>query len=246
MSINLQAPPSEKKHGKFYGVGVGPGDPELLTLKALNLLKAVPVVFVPVSRMGKDSYALGIVEKYLDFSKQERIDLLFPMKTNQEELVPHWEKAVERILDVLRNGLDAAFITEGDPLFYSTFIYLFTRLKNKVPTENLKIIPGVASFCASASAAKFPVVFGDARLAVLPTIHDPDCIEEILENFDSVVFMKINKVLTPLMEKLEKLGLSEKFVYVGRCGTTSERIVRNAEEMRQVNPDYLSLLIVRK
>ncbi len=236
----------QKKYGKFYGVGVGPGDPELITLKGLNVLKSVPVVFVPVSREGKDSYALGIAERYLDFSKQERIDLLFPMKKNQAELIPNWDRAAEKVLEVCGKGMDSAFITEGDPFFFSTFIYLYTRVIKKVPRENITIVPGVTSFCASAAAAEFPLVHGEARLAILPSVYDMDKVEEVLEKFDTVVFMKVNKVLPQLLKKIERLGLKNQLVYVERCGSGEERIIRDPEELKKLDANYLSLMIVKK
>jgi precorrin-2/cobalt-factor-2 C20-methyltransferase len=236
----------KKKYGKIYGLGVGPGDPELITLKALNILKAVPVVFVPISSKGKESYAFGIVERYLDLARQRRIDLLFPMKRDQGTLVPYWEDAVEKILRVAEQGTDSAFITEGDPFFFSTFIYLYARLREKIPEDRLEIVPGVTSFCASASAGMFPIVNGNAKLAVLPAAYDCDHIEETLEKFDTVVFLKVHKSLPFLMEKIEKLGRGDSFIYVERCGSAGERIIRSVEELRKVEPNYFSLLIVRK
>ncbi|MBI5185196.1 MAG: precorrin-2 C(20)-methyltransferase [Nitrospinae bacterium] len=236
----------KKNHGKIYGLGVGPGDPELITLKALNILKAVPVVFIPVSSEGKESYAFGIVERHLDLARQKRINLLFPMKRDQGTLVPYWENAVEEILRVAEQGIDSAFITEGDPFFYSTFIYLHARLLEKVPEDRLEIVPGVTSFCASASAAMFPIVNGEAKLAVLPAAYGKDHVEDALEKFDTVVFLKVHKSLPFLLDTIEKMGRGDKFVYVERCGAAGERIIRNAGELRKAQPNYFSLLIVKK
>lgn len=236
----------KKKIGTFYGLGVGPGDPELITVKAQNILKKVPVVFVPISLEGKDSYAWRIAEGHVDLSRQERRDLLFPMKKDRGELVSYWEKAADQVFEVLNKGSDAAFITEGDPFFYSTFIYLYVRLVGRLPSEKLKVIPGVPSFCASAASAGFPLVEGDARLAVIPSVYSVETAEEILEKFDTVVFMKVNKVLGPLLTKLEKLGLSERFVFVERCGAEGERIVTDVKELKGMEPHYLSLMIVKK
>lgn len=235
-----------QKYGKFYGVGVGPGDPELITVKALNILKNVPVVFVPVSKEGKESYALSIVKKHLDFRRQKKIELLFPMKKNQEELTSHWDKAVEEILGIAKQGTDSVFITEGDPFFYSTFIYLHAGLAGKIPPENIEVVPGVTSFCASASLARFPVANGNAKLAVLPSVYDLKNVENILDDFDTVVFMKVNKVLGSLMELIEKKGLKDKWVYVEKCGTEAEKITKDPRELKKITPHYLSLLIVRK
>jgi precorrin-2/cobalt-factor-2 C20-methyltransferase len=143
--------------GRFYGVGVGPGDPELLTLKALRVLQEVPVICTPRSESSQESYALDIVRDYLDEKKQEIIRIPFPID-DEAGAAAVWRNAADTIGGHLKQGKDVAFITEGDPMLYSTFSYVLDSIKSGYPEVTVEIIPGVSSVMAAAASAGVPLV----------------------------------------------------------------------------------------
>src|SRR4030067_1997224 len=133
------------KIGKLYGIGVGPGDPELLTLKAVRVLGEADVVAIPKSKEESDSIALSIVKGAVDLSKKETVELVFPMTKDKEVLRKAREEAAVAIADRLKAGKNVACITLGDPMFYSTFSYLIPLVKERLPEVHIEIIPGISS-----------------------------------------------------------------------------------------------------
>ena len=192
----------------FYGVGVGPGDPELLTLKARRILQAVPVVAVPKGR-GKRSYAYTVVQTFLDESRQEVLELTFSMSKEEEVQRPYWQTAVEEIGDRLVQGKDVAFLTEGDPLFYSTFIPLYRLMQQHHPRVRIEVVPGVTSVTAVAGVAGLPLARAEEKVAIVPATSVRSTLPEILTTFDTVVLMKVSSVLDEVIDVLTTLGLKE-------------------------------------
>lgn len=232
--------------GTFYGVGVGPGDPELLTVKAQRILRQVPVLCVPKSREEGESYALGIVSHLMDSRRQRYIELLFPMTKDRARLEEHWNRALEQLLAPLREGLGVAFVTEGDPSIYSTFQHLYRLIRERHPEIPTEIVPGISSINGSAAAAGVPLVDGAERLAVLPATYEGERLEEVLKQFDTVVLLKVHRVMDRVLELLERLELTDRAVYVSRCGSPDQRIVREVGSLRGRELEYLSLMIVKK
>jgi precorrin-2/cobalt-factor-2 C20-methyltransferase len=247
--------------GTLYGVGVGPGDPELLTLKALRVLSAAAAIFYPACGGKEDGFALEIVRRAFERvgppaageapgrggSICERCrPLSITMVRGPEAQRPHWASAAETVAAVLRDGQDAAFITEGDPLLYSTFIHLRTALAERFPEARVEIVPGVSSITAAAARTAFPLAVADERLAVLPATYDPDALERLLDSVDGVVLLKVSRVLDRVLAILERRGLLKHAVFVERCGTPRERIVTDVASLRGQRVDYFSLLLVRR
>lgn len=237
---------SEKQVGTLYGVGVGPGDPELITLKAQRILRRVPVLCLPKSRAEGESYALSFVSELIDADRQEVLLLVFPMTKDRAILSAHWEAALEQVVSRLRTGQDLAFVTEGDPSIYSTFMHLHALLRERHPDIPVEVIPGVSSINAAAAVTGQPLVDGAERLAVLPATYEGEGLEEVLRQFDTIVLLKVNQVFDRVLATLESLNLAEKSVYVRRCGSPQEEVVRDIRSLRGKDLDYLSLLIVRK
>ncbi len=246
--------------GKLYVIGVGPGDPELMTLKAARILREVPCVFVPKGREEGSSLALSIVQKAIDLGGKEIIELHFPMMKTRgseesgfssqenksaDELDDKWNKAAGAVLQRLDDGLDAAFITIGDPGIYSTFFYLYDRLLARKPSLSIEIIPGISSINAAAACAGMNLGLGNERMAILPANY-LDSLEETLERFDTVVLMKVNKVFDTVKDVLDRKGLTGKAVYVARAGMDDEKIVRDISRITEDDLNYFSLIIVRK
>ena len=232
--------------GTLYGVGVGPGDPELITIKAQRLLQQAAVLCVPKSREEGESYVRSFVSHLIDPSRQQLLELVFPMTKDRAVLEQHWEAALQQILVPLRSGLDVAFVTEGDPFIYSTFMHLHSLVRERHPVIPVEVIPGVSSINASAAAAGLPLVDGAERLVVLPATYEGEQLADVLRQFDTVVLLKVNRVFDRVLGVLEQLGLTDRAVYVRRCGSVEQEVVRDIRSLRGRDLDYLSLLIVKK
>ncbi|HVN95981.1 MAG TPA: precorrin-2 C(20)-methyltransferase [Syntrophorhabdaceae bacterium] len=241
-------------NARLYAIGVGPGDPELLTLKALRILTAVPCICVPQSRAEGDSYALSIVERVVDLNTKQVITAHFPMiKTTglgvksegKRQLKDRWQSAVRTIADMLDRGVDVAFITIGDPTIYSTFFYLYRGLIEVNPSLAVEIVPGVSSINAAASRAATPLCLGDERLAILPATYTKN-IQETLEKFDTIVLMKVNTVFARVVRALDRAGLADKSFFISRAGMEDEKIIRRLYDVKKEDLSYFSLVVVKK
>lgn len=222
------------KAGKFYGIGIGPGDPELITIKAVNILSRVDVVVAPAGK--KDSIALKIAKPYI---KTKVVKQEFPMVYDKKALAHKWNYNVKEIKEFLSQGLDVAFITLGDPMIYSTYTYIITRLSG----FEIETIPGITSFCAAASKINTSIVEGDMPFVVMP-VNDTESVEKVLEDFDSVVLMKVSRNYDDIVDKLHEKGFNA--ALVRRCGQDGEEIVWDLGKYKGKKIDYLSLILARR
>jgi precorrin-2/cobalt-factor-2 C20-methyltransferase len=234
------------KTGRLYGIGVGPGDPELITVKASKVLSRVPCIFVPQKNDKADSFALSIMENLLNNKGQEVIGLTLPMLKDIEKLEAHWEKAAAQIWERLASGQDCAFINVGDPLLYGTFIHILRTLQRLHPDVKVEVIPGISSVSAAAARSIVPLAINDERLAIVPADSDEKFIRATLEKFDTVAFMKVNTAFDRLLGILEDMKLTDKCVYMRRCSTQDEEIVRDMKQLKGKKLDYFSILLVRR
>jgi precorrin-2/cobalt-factor-2 C20-methyltransferase len=239
-------PESERRPGCLYGVGVGPGDPELLTLKALKILERVVTIFVPQKNRESEGFARSIITSQVKDSERKIIGLEFPMLRDERKLEPYWDRAADQIWAGLSTGEDCAFINIGDPLLYGTFIHALRTIQRKHPGFDVRVIPGISSINSAAAATVFPLASNDERLAVLSGGQDEDFIRETLRNFDTVVFMKVNSVFDRVVSILEEMELLDKSVYVRRSSTMEEEIVTDIKRLKGSKPDYFSILLVRR
>lgn len=227
--------------GTLYGVGVGPGDPELITLKAVRILEKADFLAIPRTSAEKDSLALSIVNGVLR-SKKEIIELVFPMSFDKKLLQNSWEKAVEGVKQKLDEGLDVAFITLGDPTVYSTYMYIHKTLKDMgYATE---IIPGITSFCASAARAGISLGENSDTIAILPSAYECENLDNVLDSFDNIVLMKVSKNMDKLKEKLKEKNLLEKTLLVSKCGFHDERIEYDIEKIDE-KLSYFTTMIIK-
>jgi precorrin-2/cobalt-factor-2 C20-methyltransferase len=242
--------------GILYGIGVGPGDPELLTRKAFRLLATVPVIFYPASGDSAEGFALDILRRAFQGDEHSGDPHSLPILARCRPLLttmprgadverPHWDQAAEVVGQVLQSGQDAAFITEGDPLLYSTFIHLKRALVERLPEAAVQVVPGVSSVTAAAARALFPLALTDERVAILPATYDPEYLQQTLRAFDTVVLLKVNRVLDRIIAILEACGLLKNAVLIERCGTSHERIVYDLASLRGQRLNYFSLILVR-
>ena len=233
------------KRGTLYGIGVGPGDPELITVKGANLLSRCRHVFVPKARTASDSLALAIAKRYLG-SSSEVHELVFPMTSEREELSRRWGESAHEIITVLENGVDACFLTLGDPLLYSTYIYLLREVRARVPDIDVVTVPGVTAFSAAAALSEFPIGVAKEPVVVVPTADDLDEVKRSLNQKRTVILMKIGKRLPDILDILEGSDLIDKGVFVSRAGMSDQRVETNLRNLRNENAEagYLSIILV--
>ena len=231
--------------GRFYGVGVGPGDPELLTLKAQRLLQKVDVICFTQLDNGEPSFALSVLEDVLKEARPETLGITIPSDDSPVSMET-WREAAKRIGGHLSQGQDVAFITEGDPMLYSEFPYLLDCVSPVFPELIIEVIPGVSSVMAAAASSGVPLVTHGQRLAILPAVNGIDDLREAITNYDTIVLMEVDSNLIQGLANLESLGLAGKAIYVRQASTAKERVV---EDIRQLSPedfDYFSLLIIKR
>ncbi|MEE8168686.1 MAG: precorrin-2 C(20)-methyltransferase [Candidatus Hydrothermarchaeales archaeon] len=229
--------------GKLYGVGVGPGDPELVTPKALKVLNSVNIIFAPKSKGKKESLALSVVRGLLE-GKAEIKELEFPMTKDAGVLEEAWENTVDEIYAELEKDRDVAFPTIGDPLFYSTFIYVMRKMKERHPKVEVEAVPGVTSLSACAVELKMPLGEGDERIAVLPASYGLENLGELSKVLDTIVLMKVSRNFNRILHTLEEHGLKEKAIYLSRCGSKGYYSA-TLDEMSGKEIDYFSMIIIR-
>jgi precorrin-2/cobalt-factor-2 C20-methyltransferase len=234
-----------KKVGTFYGVGVGPGDPELLTLKAQRVLKGAGCIAVPKSRADGDSLAMSIVEKGVGIEGKEVLELVLPMTRDGEALEGARREAAGEVTARLAKGSDVAYITLGDPLFYSTFSYLVPLVSENLPDARVEVVPGVTSISAAASSAGLIVARGDEKVVIVPSIRDIREIRGLIKGFHTVVLMKVSSAIDEIVDLLAQLGLTERAVFVSKAGWPDEEVVRDVRTLKGRKVDYFSMMIVK-
>ncbi len=233
-------------YGTFYGVGVGPGDPELLTLRAHRLLGAVDVICYPACKPGASSYAFRVVKELIDPARQSVKGLVFPMSRDLSALKPIWRQSAGAIVEELRAGKSVAFITEGDPMLYSTFLHVYQVIAEEQPGIAVEIVPGVSSISAGAAAGRMAIAQGEQRIAIIPATYHAEQIRATLERFDTVVLMKVGSVFDRVLDVLEEMGLADKALLFSRVGARKGFVTREVRAWRGRPLGYLTTLMVVK
>lgn len=229
--------------GIFYGIGVGPGDPELLTMRAINVLKEVDIIIAPKTEKKEDSVALEIARPYLKLDV-EIVKQVFPMVVNFEQSPEAWEQNKAEILALLEQGKKVAFLTLGDPMFYSTYIYVFRLLENEgYPIET---VPGITAFCAIGSKLGYPLVEGNDILSIIPATADEEKIRSVMAVTDNVVLMKVYKNFPQIVDLLTENKLTDRAVMLSRCGLPDETVIRDLEAEKEKKVNYLSTILARR
>jgi len=231
--------------GTLYGLGVGPGDPELITVKAYRILKESPVIAYPKSRKGSKSYAHRIIDIYVNPNEKDMLGLIFPMTKDQAVLDQEWTNTVDLVWSKLSEGKDVAFVTEGAPLLYSTFIHMMKLMKSKYPDAPIKTIPGISSINGAASRLGLPLADGDEKIAIVPATDEYDKMKKVITENDCVVFLKVAKVIKTMLQLLAELHLTNNASVVTKV-TSDEEIVWDINELKDVDLEYLTLMVVRK
>ena len=239
----MSATPSDA--GALYGVGLGPGDPELVTMKAARVIGATLVVAY-FAKQGRESHARKIAARYLRAGCEEVL-LPYPMTTerpfDQPEyvvaLAGFYEESAERLAKILSRGFDVALLCEGDPLFYGSFMHIFVRLKTRFRTE---ICPGVSGMSGCFAAARQPMTWGDDVLTVAPATLDEATLTRRLSGADAAVVMKLGGNCGKLRRVLTRLGLIERAIYVERGTMENEIVLPFAMKLDDIAP-YFSMVL---
>jgi precorrin-2 C20-methyltransferase / precorrin-3B C17-methyltransferase len=230
--------------GRLYGIGVGPGDPELMTVKAKRLIEEADVVAYPVARRGR-GVARGVAAPYLD--GQLELALTYPVTTEETDhpegydgaLRDFYDESAARIAEHLDAGRDVAVLCEGDPFFYGSYMYLHERLARRYRTE---VVPGVTSFSAAAAAAGTPLAKRDDVLTILPGTLAPDVLAARLQTSDAAVVLKLGRTFGGVRDAAARAGVAERGIYVERASSPDERIAPLSEVEGRV--PYMSLVLV--
>jgi len=232
---------------KLFGVGVGPGAPDLITLRALSTARTADVLALPRSSDWGESMAWKILEPTLGhIERQERLFLTFPMSKDPERLKPAVAKALDAIGERLDAGKSVAFITEGDPSLYSTFIYVAAEARTRWPALEIEIVPAVSSVLAVPAVTGVPLADGQERIAIVPANYGVDDLDAILRAFDTVVLMKIGPEMPAIIAALERAKLLDRAVYVAKATMREQRIVRDLRSVGAERGDCFAMVVVAK
>ena len=232
--------------GRLLGLGVGPGDPELVTVKALRLLREAPVVACLAAK-GKKGNAFSIIEGYLR-PEQEILQLTYPVTTEHlpaplsyEQIISDfYDGAARHVARHLDAGRDVAVICEGDPFFYGSFMYLHDRLAERYPTE---VVPGVCSIVACATAVGAPLVYRNQSLSVLSGVLPEAVLEARLAGIEAAAIMKLGTNFEKVRRVIQRLGFGERARYIERATMANQRTLPLAEIDPQTVP-YFSMILI--
>jgi precorrin-2/cobalt-factor-2 C20-methyltransferase len=227
----------QPEKGRLYGIGVGPGDPELLTLKAHRILISTPVIAYPCQNNGK-SVARAIVA---DFLKPQQIEVPFALPFSVDHSAqPDYDRAAEQIAQYLLQGQDVAVLCEGDPMLYGTFMYLADRLSGQFAME---IVPGISSTLASAAVLGVPLTYRNDVLSIIPATLEASILRDRLIVADAAIILKIGRHFSKVKGVLEELRLLPRALYIEHATLPNQ----HSYPIDQVNPTqvpYWSLIVI--
>lgn len=232
------------KKGTLYGIGVGPGAADLLTVRAVRVLKTVDVILAAASPRNDYSRALETARPHLR-AGVEVLRLEFPMTHDRQLLRQAWDVAATATERVLRQGKDAAFLTIGDPLIYSTFGYLSRTLSRRAPDLAVEVVPGITSFQAAAARTGTILCEGRESLLILPGINDARTLEHGLTQVDSAVILKAYRNFPAIRQVLEQTGYKADSLFASHVAMAGEQFTRDLDSLPDV-PPYLSLVLAHR
>ncbi len=233
-------------------VGCGPGDPELLTVKAVNAIKNADVIMCPISKEGKSSIALSVVSSILDEQKKpEIVNLVFPMTKDPDILRNTWEKNSQIIAESSLSNKKVVYLTVGDPYLYSTWIYLHRELSIKHPEIKITVIPGIVSMFTFASKVGISLAEGAEKMAVIPSCYDLTTVKDIAKNCDTMIFLKDGRYFDQVIDLIREAGFSKESIFaIGQDLGTDQEIVKKLT-LGEVTEDtltskYFSIMVIKR
>lgn len=237
---------------ELIAVGCGPGDPDLLTVKAVKAIQNADVIMCPTSKEGKPSIALSAISPILDKTKnQEIVNLVFPMTKDRKTLESTWEKNSKILAEGVLAGKNVVYITIGDPYLYSTWIYLHREISKNYPEIKITVIPGIVSMFTFASKVGISLAEGAEKFSVIPSCYDLSQVKEIAKNSDTMVFLKDGRYFDQVVKLLKESGFSDDSIFaIGQDLDTENEIVKKLT-LGEVTKDtltskYFSILVVKR
>lgn len=237
---------------ELIAVGCGPGDPDLLTVKAVKAIHNADIIMCPTSKEGKPSIALSVISPILDKTKnQEIVNLVFPMTKDQDILEATWKKNSKILAEGVISGKNVVYITVGDPYLYSTWIYLHKEISKNHPEIKITVIPGIVSMFTFASKVGISLAEGAEKVSVIPSCYDLSQVKEIAKNSDTMVFLKDGRYFDKVIELLKESGFSDDSIFaIGQDLDTENEIVKKLT-LGEVNDNtltskYFSILVVKR
>jgi len=234
-----------KKTGILYGIGVGPGDPDLITIKAAKILSRVETVFAAASTKNHHSLAVNIAKRHLPEGTAVKM-LRFPMTRDKDETRKAWLANARIIIEELEKGDNAAFLTLGDSLTYSTYGYIARYVQVIAPHIMIVTVPGITSYQAAAARLNTPLVEGEESLMVVSGAKGGDRLRELTTKPENIVFLKAYRNVKDIKSAIEEIGMYASCVGVKNCGHPNEEIVPDIEELSKRKPDYWTLIIAKQ
>jgi len=236
----------------LIGIGVGPGDPDLLTIKAVKAIQNADIIMCPASKEDRPSIAYSVISSLIDKSKnQEIIKLIFPMTKDKDILEQSWKKNAKIMAETVLSGKNVVYITVGDPFLYSTWIYMHRDLKEKYPDMSINVIPGIVSMFTFASKVGVSIAEGAEKVAIIPSCYDLSSVKEIAKNSESMIFLKDGRYFDQVIEVLKESGFPDNSIFaIGQDLGTDKEIIRKLT-LGEVNDKtlttkYFSILVVKR
>lgn len=233
------------RYGKLIGASLGPGDPELITRRAWAALQSDARWLYPIKKAEESSYALSIVTRGGLAVPQDAEALVFPMTRDAAILAKAWARAASRTVELLAEGRDLVFLVEGDASTFATFGHLARVVRELAPEVEVDTIPGVSSFAAAAASTGTTLAEEDETLAVIPAAYGVDIIDHLLDEFDTLVLLKVKPLVDEVIELLERRELLATTCFIEKVGAPDERVVRDVASLKGEKVNYLSLMLVQ-
>jgi len=230
--------------GTLYGASLGPGDPDLITRRSWALLQSDAYWTYPVKKKNGTSYALQIALQAGLSKPENSAELIFPMTHDKEILTKYWLQAAQTVIEILQQGHNVIFLVEGDASTFSTFQHLAKTVKGIDETVEVEIIPGVTSFNAAAARAEMPLADTDDTVAIIPAGYGLEMIDALLEDFDTLILLKVKPILDDIIKLLQNKDLLHKSCFIEKAGSPQERIIHNVASLQGEKVNYLSLIMI--
>jgi precorrin-2/cobalt-factor-2 C20-methyltransferase len=236
----------------LIGIGVGPGDPDLLTVKAVKAIQNADIIMCPASKEDRPSIAFSIVEPIIDKNRnQEIVKLIFPMTKDKDVLEQTWKRNADIMAKTVLSGKNVVYLTIGDPFLYSTWIYMHKDLKKNFPDMQIDVIPGIVSMFTFASKVGVSIAEGAEKVAIIPSCYDLSSVKEIAKNSESMIFLKDGRYFDQVINVLKEAGFPDNSIFaIGQDLGTENEIIRKLT-LGEVNDDtlttkYFSILVVKR
>ncbi len=232
-------------NGILYGVSLGPGNPDLITRRSWALLQSDKVWAYPIRNPNSDSYALDIVLRAGLPLPAQHMSLIFPMTHDAQKLAKYWLQAAETVIERLHRGEDVLFLVEGDASTYSTFGHLARTVRALDESIEVETIAGVPSFNAAAARLQMPLADVDDTIAIIPAGYGIKTISHLLDEFDTLILLKVKPLLDEIINLLAERGLLAESRFIEKAGSPHERVVHDVASLQGEKVNYLSLLLVK-